>query len=63
MLALDILDRGILVRSVERGLLTREDGLRALGRLESHGRFRKEITEEVSHQIGGTPHGQGTKDG
>jgi predicted nucleic acid-binding protein len=54
---------GILVRTVEKGLLTRNDGLRALERLRSYGRFRREVIEEVAQQIGGTDDGEGSKDG
>jgi predicted nucleic acid-binding protein len=54
---------GILVRAVENGLLTQEDGMRSLERLTAFGRFRDEIIEEVSRQIGGTAHGKGSKDG
>lgn len=58
----------ILVRSVEKGLLTREDGLSFLERLKSYGRFKAEVIEEVALQIGalqigGTAHGEGPKDG
>jgi predicted nucleic acid-binding protein len=53
---------GILVRSVEKGLLTQDDGRRALGRLKTYGRFRDEIIEEIARQIGGTAHGESTKD-
>jgi predicted nucleic acid-binding protein len=54
---------GILVRAVEKGLLTQEEGMRSLERLASYGRFREDILEEVSRQIGGTAHGEGSKDG
>jgi predicted nucleic acid-binding protein len=54
---------GILVRAVEKGLLNRQHGTRALERLRSYGRFRDEIIEEVAKQIGGTTHGEGAKDG
>jgi predicted nucleic acid-binding protein len=53
---------GILVRAVEKNLLTPEDGMRCLERLKSLGRFRAEIIEEVSHQIGGS-HGESSEDG
>lgn len=43
---------GILVRAVERGLLTRDAGMRYLKRLRAYGRFRDEIIEEASRQIG-----------
>jgi hypothetical protein len=39
---------------VEKGLLTQEDGLSSLKRLQSYGRFKDEILEEVARQIGGT---------
>jgi predicted nucleic acid-binding protein len=54
---------GILVRAVEKGLLTREDGIRSLERLKSYGRFGAEVIEEVSRQIGGIAHGESSKDG
>ena len=43
---------GILTRAVEKGLLTRDLGLRYLERLRAYGRFRDELIEEVSRQIG-----------
>lgn len=52
---------GILVRAVEKSLLTQEDGMRSLERLRFYGRFRDEIIEEVSRQIGGIAHGKGPK--
>lgn len=54
---------GILVRAVEKGLLTRQNGARVLERLRSYGRFRDEIIEEAAQQIGGTVHGEDSKDG
>jgi predicted nucleic acid-binding protein len=53
---------GILVRAVEKGLLTRNDGLRVMERLRSYGRFRDQMIEEVARQIGGIDHGEGPKD-
>jgi predicted nucleic acid-binding protein len=53
---------GILVRSVEKGLLAPADGMRFLNRLTSYGRFKSEIIEEVSRQIGGTAHGKKPED-
>lgn len=53
---------GILVRAVEKGLLAQEDGMQAMERLRLHGRFKKEIIEEVARQIGGSAHGEGSKD-
>jgi len=47
----------VVVRSVEKGLLTREDGLSFLQRLRSYGRFKAEVI------IGGAAHGEGPKDG
>jgi len=52
-----------LVRAVEKGLLTRKEGMRSLERLRSYGRFRQEVIDEVALQIGGTAHGESTKDG
>lgn len=54
---------GILVRAVEKGLLSRKDGARCLERLRSYGRFRGEVIEEVSRQIGGVSHGEGSENG
>ena len=54
---------GILIRAVEKGLLTREEGVRALDKLSAYGRFRKTVIEEVSRQIGGTAHGESSEDG
>jgi predicted nucleic acid-binding protein len=45
---------GILGRAVEKGLLTRDVGMRYLEKLRAHGRFSDEIIEEVSPQIGGS---------
>jgi len=53
---------GILARAVEKNLLTPEDGMRCLERLRSFGRFRAEIVEEVSRQIGGS-HGESSENG
>jgi predicted nucleic acid-binding protein len=53
---------GILVRAVEKNLLTPQEGMRCLDRLRSFGRFRAEIIEEVSRQIGGS-HGESSEDG
>lgn len=52
----------LLVRSVEKGLLGPRDGMRFLERLERFGRFKAEIIEEVSRQIGGTAHGKEPED-
>lgn len=52
---------GILTRAVEKGLLTKQEGLRALERLRSYGRFRAEIVEEVIRQIKGADHGESSK--
>lgn len=54
---------GILVRAVEKGVLSRDDGIRCLEKLRSYGRFKAEVVEEVSRQIGGTAHGESTEDG
>jgi predicted nucleic acid-binding protein len=54
---------GILVRAVEKGLLTKEEGMRSLERLTSFGRFREDLIEEVARQIGGSAHGEDSKDG
>ena len=43
---------GILGRAVEKGLLTRDVGMTYLERLRAYGRFKDEIIEEVSRQIG-----------
>lgn len=53
---------GVLVRSVEKGLLTGEDGKRYLRGLASHGRFRPMLIEEVLQQMEGITHGKGTED-
>lgn len=53
----------ILARAVEKGLLTRQDGLRSLDRLRSYGRFRPEVIAEIALQIGGTAHGEDAKNG
>jgi predicted nucleic acid-binding protein len=53
---------GILVRAVEKGLQTREDGVRSVERLRSFGRFKEEVIEEVLRQIGGMTHGEGSED-
>lgn len=53
---------GILVRAVEKRLLTPDDGKRLLRRLASYGRFRAELIDEVSHQMEGILHGKGTED-
>jgi predicted nucleic acid-binding protein len=54
---------GILARAVEKGLLTREGGRRYLKGLRAFGRFRDEIIDEVSRQIGDTSHGKDSEDG
>jgi predicted nucleic acid-binding protein len=54
---------GILVRAVEKGLLSRDDGWRCLDRLRTCGRFKNEVIEEVSRQIGDTSHGQSPENG
>jgi predicted nucleic acid-binding protein len=43
---------GILSRAVERGLLTRDAGIRYLERLRVYGRFKEELIDEVLRQIG-----------
>ena len=53
---------GILARAVDKGLLKPADGARFLERLRVYGRFRTEIIEEVSRQIGGTAHGESSED-
>jgi predicted nucleic acid-binding protein len=53
---------GILARAVERGLVTGEEGARFLEKLRAYGRFRNEVIEEVSRQIGGIAHGEGSED-
>jgi len=53
---------GILVRAVEKRLLTPDDGKRFLKRLVSYGRFKASLIEEVSHQIEGALHGKATED-
>lgn len=53
---------GILVRAVEKNLLTPEEGMRCLERLRALGRFKAEVIEEVSRQIGGS-HGESSEDG
>lgn len=52
---------GVLVRSVEKGLLTAEDGKRLLRGLASYGRFRPTLIEEVLQQIEEISHGKGTE--
>jgi len=54
---------GILSRAVEKGLLARDAGMRYLERLRAYGRFRDEIIEEVSRQIGDSSHGQSPENG
>ena len=51
----------ILVRAVEKGLLTRAEGERSLERLKLFGCFRDELVEEVSRQIGGVAHGESSE--
>jgi predicted nucleic acid-binding protein len=53
---------GILVRAVEKRLLTPDDGKKFLGRLVSCGRFKAGLIEEVSLQIEGALHGKATED-
>jgi predicted nucleic acid-binding protein len=53
---------GILVRVVEKNLVTPEDGARFLERLKLYGRFRDDIIAEIARQIGGTFRGESTKD-
>lgn len=53
---------GILVRAVEKRLLTPDEGKRFLRSLAIHGRFKTGLIEEVSHQIEGMRHGKGTED-
>lgn len=52
---------GVLVRSVEKDLLTAEDGKRLLRDLDSYGRFRPTLIEEVLQQIEEISHGKGTE--
>jgi len=54
---------GILVRAVEKGLVTPADGARFLERLRHYGRFRDDIIAEIARQIGDTAHGKSTEDG
>lgn len=54
---------GILVRAVEKGLLSPADGMRLLERLKIYGRFRDEVIEEVARQLGGTAHGESSENG
>ncbi len=54
---------GILSRAVEKGLLTRDVGMRYLERLRTYGRFSDEIIEEVSRQIGDSANGQSPENG
>jgi predicted nucleic acid-binding protein len=54
---------GILVRAVEKGLVTPADGAGFLERLRFYGRFRDDIIAEVERQIGDTAHGKDTEDG
>ena len=53
---------GILVRAVEKGLVTSLDGKRLLEKLRRYGRFRAELIEEISRQIGGMAHGETPED-
>jgi predicted nucleic acid-binding protein len=53
---------GILARAVEKGLLTRDDGMRCLERLKAHGRFRDEVIDEVSRQIGDMSYGKSSSE-
>jgi predicted nucleic acid-binding protein len=52
---------GILVRSVEKDLLSPEDANRILDRLVIYGRLRKDVVEEARRQIGDTTHGESSK--
>jgi predicted nucleic acid-binding protein len=52
----------ILVRTVEKGLITPADGERFLERLSFYGRFRNELIAEITRQIGGTSHGESSED-
>ncbi|MFL6233762.1 MAG: hypothetical protein ACJ76N_11555 [Thermoanaerobaculia bacterium] len=52
----------ILVRAVEKGLITPVDGERFLERLGFYGRFKNELIAEISRQIGGTSHGESSED-
>jgi predicted nucleic acid-binding protein len=49
---------GILTRAVEKGLLTKGQGLHHLESLRSWGRFSEELVEEVQRQIGGFARGE-----
>ena len=53
---------GVLVRAVEKGLITPADGERFLERLSHYGRFRNEVIAEISRQIGGIFHGESSED-
>lgn len=53
---------GLLVRSVEKRLLTVDDGKRFLRGLASYGRFRPTLIEEVLQQMEGITHGESTED-
>lgn len=52
---------GILVRSVEKALLSPEDAKRILDRLVIYGRLRKDVVEEARRQIGDATHGESSK--
>ena len=54
---------GILTRSAEVGILTPESAASVLARLAVIGRYRTELVEEVARRLGGTGHGEGSKDG
>jgi predicted nucleic acid-binding protein len=45
---------GVLSRAVDKGLLTGDVGMRYLEKLRAYGRFKDELIEEVSRQIGGS---------
>lgn len=54
---------GILVRAVEKGLLSTVDGMGLLRKLKVYGRFRDEVIEEAARQLGGTRHGESSENG
>lgn len=53
----------ILVRAVEKRLLTRAQGERFLAKLNTYGRFRDELIKEVSRKIGDIAHGESSENG
>ena len=53
---------GILVRAVEKDLVTSSDGDVPFEKLRMYGRFRAELIEEISRQIGATADGKTPED-